>query len=359
MVKTRIFIAGAGHIGPSIAHILSQDDNYDIVLADQVVREPMRRMSHITTLEMDLGDPGVLDTYLTNNPADAIVCCLPYFLTLNIAKLAHKHHAHYFDLTEDVHAGDAIQLMAQNSSSAFVPHCGLAPGFINIVAHSIMSEFDQVEEAKLRCGALPQSSSNALQYARSWSTDGLINEYLNPCMQLVDGTIAYAAGLDDVEDIQIDGAHYEAFNTSGGIGTLVQTHENKVRTLNYKTIRYPGHVEKMRFLARGLKLDHDRATLKRIVENAVPLTEQDEVIVYVAVVGTMGYAVQRKAFVRKYLPMTIASQKLTAIQATTATGASAVIDIVLSNKATYKGFVKQEDFSLNQLLQNRFGKVLS
>lgn len=359
MAKTRILIAGAGHIGPAIANILSQDTNYDIVLVDQAVRESMRHMTQISSLEMDLGNRTHLDGYLSQNPVDAIICCLPYFLTMNIARAALKHGAHYFDLTEDVHSGDEIQELAQQSPAAFVPHCGLAPGFIDIVAHSLISEFDKIEEAKLRCGALPQSSSNALQYARSWSTDGLINEYLNRCLQLVDSKVTFADGLDDVEDIQIDGARYEAFNTSGGVGTLVHTHEGKVNTLNYKTIRYPGHADKMRFLARGLKLDHDRPTLKRIIENATPLTEQDVVVLYVAVVGTIKDAVHRKTFVRKYLPTQIAAQNFTAIQSVTASGACAVIDIVLSNKAAYKGFLKQEDFTLTQILQNRFGRVLA
>jgi len=359
MAKTRILIAGAGHIGPAIANILSQDSNYDIVLVDQVVHESMRRMTQINILEMNLADRAALDEYLSQSPVDAIVCCLPYFLTMNMVKAALKYGAHYFDLTEDVHAGDEIQELAQKSSAAFVPHCGLAPGFIDIVAHALIAEFDQVEEAKLRCGALPQSSSNALQYARSWSTDGLINEYLNRCLQLVDGKMSYADGLDDIEDIQIDGAHYEAFNTSGGIGTLAQTHEHKVSTLNYKTIRYPGHAEKMQFLARGLKLDHDRPTLKRIIENAIPMTDQDVVVLYVAVVGTINDLVHRKTFVRKYFPTQIASQQVTAIQSVTASGASAAIDIVLSNPKSYKGFIKQEDFTLGQILQNRFGRILA
>jgi saccharopine dehydrogenase-like NADP-dependent oxidoreductase len=356
MDKKSIFIAGAGHIGPAIAHILSQAPEYRVVLAD------LAKLSIKTTsfeiVALDISDDAALKTYFDANPFDAFVCCLPHYLTVKIADLAATYKAHYFDLTEDVKAGERIAQLAKSSSNAFVSHCGLAPGFINIVAQDLIISFDSVDEAKLRCGALPQSSSNALQYARTWSTDGLINEYLNPCLQLMDGEIVYAPGLDDLEEIQIDGATYEAFNTSGGVGTLIDTHQGKVKSLSYKTIRYAGHNEKMRFLARGLKLDHDRPTLKKILENATPLTDEDVVIVYVAVVGSINNQTQRKAFVRKYYPTEIAGKNFTAIQSTTASGASAVIDIVLSSGARYQGFVRQEDFTLTQLLDNRFGRLL-
>lgn len=357
MVKKNILIAGAGHIGPAIAHILSQDPNYHVVVADLLFQKGSN--TRFDSVKLDFSDKEALESYFSKNPFDAIVCCLPHFLTVTIAEIALHHDMHYFDLTEDVKAGEYIEAHAQTAKTAFVPHCGLAPGFIDIVAHDLITQFDSVSEAKLRCGALPESSSNSLQYARTWSTDGLINEYLNPCQQLVDGKITYAPGLDDLEDIQIDGAHYEAFNTSGGVGTLIKTHEHKVNVLNYKTIRYPGHREKMHFLTRGLKLDHDRPTLKRIIENALPMTQDDVIIVYVAVVGSIAGNSYRKAFVRKYYPLDIAGHTLSAIQTTTASGASAVIDMVLSNEGRFKGFVKQEDFTLKDLLNNRFGKVLA
>lgn len=349
MKKKSIFIAGAGHIGPTIAHILSQDSQYNVVLADLTA----------SSVKIDFSKPSDLNAYLSSNKMDALVCCLPHYLTANIADAAKRFGTHYFDMTEDVQAGDHVERIAQGALRAFVPHCGLAPGFIDIVAHDLITSFDSVEECKLRCGALPQSSSNALQYARTWSTDGLINEYLNPCLQLVDGEVAYASALEDLEEIQIDGASYEAFNTSGGTGTLIKTHHKKVKSLNYKTIRYPGHGDKMRFMARGLKLDHDRPTLKKLIENATPLTTDDVVIVYVAVVGTIDGITHRKAFVRKYYPTPIAGHTFTAIQSTTASGASAVIDLVLSNEGRFKGFVRQEDFSLSEILSNRFGRLLA
>ena len=135
----------------------------------------------------------------------------------------------------------------------------------------------------MRVGALPTNISNALQYSLTWSTDGLINEYGNPCDAIENGKAVRLLPLEGLEEIKIDGLTYEAFNTSGGIGSLADTYHGKVKHFSYKTIRYPGHCEKIKFLMNDLKLNDDRDTLKRIFEHAIPKTFQDVVLVYVSV----------------------------------------------------------------------------
>jgi hypothetical protein len=126
--------------------------------------------------------------------------------------------------------------------------------------------------------------------------------------------------------------------------------------MNYKTIRYPGHCEQMRLLMNDLKLNHDRATLKRILENAVPQTLQDVVIVYVAITGTQDGQLREENYVNKIYPQVIAGRLWSAIQVTTAAGISAVVDLVLESKGRYSGFVPQEQFRLTEILANRFGR---
>ena len=289
----------------------------------------------------------------------AIVSCLPYFLTTQVAQLAKEAQIHYFDLTEDIHAEHVIKKIAEDANTAFVPHCGVAPGLINIIANHLMQQFNQVEMIELRCGALPQSSSNALQYAITWSIEGLINEYANPCHALFHKQEMYMEPLSDLEIIQIDGQHYEAFNTSGGIGSLAETYAGRVNTINYKSIRYPGHCEKMRFLLFDLKLNEDRDTLKRILLNAIPQTRDDVVIVYVSVHGQQNHQLFRETYVKKFYPITLFGLHCTAIQATTASSACAVIDTVLAKPEKYKGRIKQEDFQLNDIFGNRFGEWMA
>ena len=126
--------------------------------------------------------------------------------------------------------------------------------------------------------------------------------------------------------------------------------------MDYKTIRYPGHCGQMRLLMNDLKLNHDRATLKRILENAVPQTLQDVVIVYVAVTGRQEGELREENYVSKIYPQVIAGRLWSAIQVTTAAGVTAVVDLVLSHPGRYRGFVRQEDFKLVDVLDNRFGR---
>ncbi len=210
-----------------------------------------------------------------------------------------------------------------------MPQCGLAPGFISIAANALIQHFDEIRSVKLRVGALPQHPNNVLKYSLTWSTDGLINEYGNPCEALVDGRDVEVAPLEGLEEIEIDGTLYEAFNTSGGLGSLADTYGSKVQTMDYKTIRYPGHCAQMRLLMNDLKLNQDRATLKRVLENAVPQTLQDVVIVYVAVAGRQDGELREENYVSKIYPQMIAGRLWSAIQVTTAAGITAVVDLVL------------------------------
>jgi len=162
--------------------------------------------------------------------------------------------------------------------------------------------------------------------------------------------------LEGLEEIEIDGKLYEAFNTSGGLGSLGHTYNGRVNTMNYKTIRYPGHCEQIRLLMNGLKLNHDRPTLKRILENAVPQTLQDVVIIYAAVTGLQDGELREENYVNRVYPEMVSGRLWSAIQITTAAGICSVMDLVLSNPSKHSGFIAQEEFGLNDILDNRFGE---
>jgi len=219
-----------------------------------------------------------------------------------------------------------------------------------------MQNFDELDTVKLRVGALPQNTNNALQYALTWSTDGLINEYGNPCHGIRQGESTLLHPLEGLELIQFGGQSYEAFNTSGGLGSLAEIYHGKVQNLTYKTIRFPGHCEKMRVLMNDLKLNEDRETLKRILENAIPKTYQDMVIVYVSVTGMSQGVYLEENYMRKIYPQTISGITWSAIQVTTASGICAVADLVLSDAKQYQGIVLQGNFLLQDFLNNPFGK---
>ena len=141
---------------------------------------------------------------------------------------AREAGCHYFDLTEDVAATRAIKQLAEGASTAFMPQCGLAPGFIGIVAHHLAQGFDTLHEVKMRVGALPAFPTNALKYNLTWSVDGLINEYCHPCEAIRGGKNIEVLPLEGLEHFSLDGTEYEAFNTSGGLGTLCETLRRQV-----------------------------------------------------------------------------------------------------------------------------------
>jgi saccharopine dehydrogenase-like NADP-dependent oxidoreductase len=354
-----ILVIGAGKIGSLISFLLANSNSYAVHLADIQKDNPhlerLKDLPNLTYSQLDAKDENSIVAFVKQHKIEAIISSLPFYCNKPIAKVAAEHHLHYFDLTEDVETTKAVEEFAKNANSAFVPQCGLAPGFISIAANHLMEHFTELDTIKMRVGALPANISNGLQYSLTWSTDGLINEYGNTCYGVENGEHVDLMPLEGLEAIQIDGLNYEAFNTSGGIGSLIQTYDDKVKHLSYKTMRYPGHCEKIRFLMNDLKLNDDRDTLKRIFENAIPKTYQDLVIVYVSVTGKQDGQFIEENYVKKFYPKEIGGHLWSAIQLTTACGICSVVDLVLQNKQKYSGFVRQEQFSFNDLISNRFG----
>jgi saccharopine dehydrogenase-like NADP-dependent oxidoreductase len=357
----KVLVLGAGKIGALISGLLAESGDYEVTLGDvdakaaeAVVKAHGSRA--LRAVALDAKDVKALDQHFATFKPHAVISSLPYYCNPAVAKAARKGNAHYFDLTEDVAVTQAVRRTARGASKAFVPQCGLAPGFISIAANELTKHFDELRSIKLRVGALPQHPNNVLKYSLTWSTEGLINEYGNPCESVVDGRIVAAAPLEGLEEIEIDGTLYEAFNTSGGLGSLAESYGKQCEQINYKTMRYPGHCAQMRLLMNDLKLNSDRATLKRVLEHAVPQTLQDVVIVYAAVSGKQDGELREENYVNKIYPQMIAGRLWSAIQVTTAAGITAVVDLVLSSPRKFSGFVAQEQFDLPAILDNRFGQ---
>jgi len=150
---------------------------------------------------------------------------------------------------------------------------------------------------------------------------------------------------------------YEAFNTSGGLGTLCETLAGKVRTLNYRTIRYPGHAAIMKALLHDLRLKDRRDVLKDILEQALPATMQDVVIVFVTVAGQRDGRLQQDTYARKIYSHVMAGRLCSAIQITTASSLCAMLDMLCAGDLPQQGFVRQEEVALAAFLANRFGRV--
>ena len=216
----KILVAGAGHIGSLIAKLLADSGQYQVHVVDTNAANLSTNYKHknFKTYQFDVTDQKALQSFIKKTPIEAVVASLPYFCNVPVAKSARQAGIHYFDLTEDVRVADEIKKLAVKQSQAFVPRCGVAPGFINIIAQHLMQNFDQLDTVKMRVGCLPVVASNALQYLLTWSIDGLINEYGNTGYGLTEGKKTALQPLEGMEEVQIDGVLYEAFNTSGAQG---------------------------------------------------------------------------------------------------------------------------------------------
>jgi saccharopine dehydrogenase-like NADP-dependent oxidoreductase len=360
----KVLVLGAGKIGALISGLLAESGDYQVQLADvdETAAAGVARAHGLQTIQaarLDATDAAALRSHLRAHPVQAVVSSLPYHCNALVAAAARDTGIHYFDLTEDVEVTRRVSALAHGAAAAFVPQCGLAPGFISIAGGELIRHFDSLRSVRLRVGALPQHPHNVLKYSLTWSTEGLINEYGNPCEAIVDGRTVEVRPLEGMEEIEIDGTLYEAFNTSGGLGSLAQSFGSSCESMDYKTIRYPGHCEQMRLLMNDLKLNQDRGTLKRILENAVPQTLQDVVIVYAAVTGIQNGELREENYVSKIYPQIIAGRLWSAIQVSTASGLCAVLDLVLTHPQRQAGLVTQESFRLPDILANRFGRHLA
>ena len=288
----------------------------------------------------------------------AVLSAAPYHLTTRIAEAARTTGVHYLDLTEDIASTARVKALAAGAETAFIPQCGLAPGFISIVAADLARRFDTLHDVRLRVGALPTYPSNALNYNLTWSTDGLINEYCEPCEAIVNGERHETSPLEELEEFSLDGVTYEAFNTSGGLGTLCETLDGKVQNLSYKTVRYPGHRDIIKMLVRDLQLGmlDRRHILKEVLEASIPITRQDVVLVFASVCGTREGRLEQETYARKIYSQVVNGELLSAIQVTTAAGICTMVDLVVQGKLPRKGLVRQEETKLGDFLANRFGR---
>lgn len=353
----QIVIVGAGKIGSMIAELLGGCGDYAVTVVDRSQRQLDRLETSVPVAQIaaDITRDDALKAILQDR--FAVLSAAPYHATRAIAEAAKAAGAHYLDLTEDVASTRVVKQLAAGARTAFIPQCGLAPGFITIVASDLASRFDELHDVRMRVGALPKFPSNALNYNLTWSTDGVINEYCEPCEAIVNGHLRETQPLEELEEFSLDGILYEAFNTSGGLGTLCETLAGKVRNLNYRTIRYPGHAAIMKTLLNDLRLRDRRDLLKDILENSVPVTLQDVVIVFVTVSGLRGGQLVQETYANKVYAASLGGRVRSAIQITTAAGICAVLDMLSDGRLPQAGLIKQEEIPLQSFLDNRFGRA--
>jgi saccharopine dehydrogenase-like NADP-dependent oxidoreductase len=348
-------VLGAGGVGATIAQMLHATGDYDVVVADRDERSLGRINGGVATRPLNAGDDRDVADALDG--FDGVVNALPFSYVRPAVDAAAARGVHYFDLTEDVAGTRHVKTLAATADAALVPQCGLAPGFVAIAANDLARRFDEVIELHMRVGALPMFPTNGLKYNLTWCTESLINEYCNPCEVIRHGTRCEVLPLEGHEVFSLDGTTYEAFNTSGGLGTLCETLDGRVSDLDYKTVRYPGHRDVVKLLIDDLGLGRRRDLLKEVLEAAVPVTLQDVVLIFITATGYRDGRLTQESLAKKIYSQEIGGVRRSAIQVTTAAAACAMVDLLRAGLVPQRGFTRQEDVALPTFLDNRFGRV--
>ena len=348
-------IVGLGGVGSLLAALL-HERGMKVSALDKTKNNVPRGVNFIAG---DVTDEKAFAKILKNH--DAVIACLPYHLTLAVAKAAHKAAIAYFDPTEDVKTTATVQKLARTAKKPMIPQCGLAPGIIGIIGSHLAKEFDKktLRYLRLRVGALPRHPTGQLGYAGNWSLEGLIHEYIADCDVIADGHRQKIAPLRNPEILRIEGTEYEAFTTSGGLGTMTETFKGLVETLDYKSIRYPGHLAGMRLLLEDLRFRQNPDELVKRIRHALPPDDEDRVLIHISAQGAIKGRMQTRVLAAQYDPIMLAGKMRPAILWTTAASIAAVVELASTGKLPARGFVKQEDIPLPLFLATHHGKLFA
>ncbi|VTU31075.1 saccharopine dehydrogenase family protein [Variovorax sp. PBL-E5] len=349
----KVLVLGAGKVGSTVADMVAEYHRLAVTLADRAHPVPVPDDRLVERIVLDVGDDAALAAALAGH--DVVINALPFHLAARVAAAARACNVHYFDLTEDVAATAAIRLLAEGARSVMMPQSGLAPGVIGMLGAHLAGRFDTLHDLRLRVGALSRHATGRLRYNFTWSIDGVINEYCHPCAAIVQGRQVSVQPLEGHESFVLDGETFEAFNTSGGLGTLCETLAGRVRNLDYKTIRYPGHRDAMDFLLHDLRLVERRDLLRQVLEHAVPHSREDRVIVFASACGLRAGRFEQESRVARIAGGRLRGVERTAIELATAAGVVGVVELLRNGHLPARGFVGQEQVPLDAFLATRVG----
>ncbi|MCO6479234.1 MAG: saccharopine dehydrogenase NADP-binding domain-containing protein [Phaeodactylibacter sp.] len=373
-----IIIAGAGGIAEALGLILAEwaekapqlwIGNRTLGKAEKVARwikEGATRDVEAHAFHLPEGEDYPGEAAAIFREGGVLVDCLPGKEAPRMARLALKYNMHYINLTEHLRETDEISAMAEGAEKAFVLQAGLAPGYIDILANGMFQDFcnrhqvNKADKIEMRVGALARHAAAPSYYGFTWSPVGVATEYVEPAIVVRNFEKKTVPPLSERRLLRINGTALEEDLTSGGAADLPEALAGRVKDLDYKTLRYPGHYEWIsRQLASIQATGQERINeLQKRMEAAIPFVEDDLVFVYAAVQGKDKNGLLRreeKAF--EIHPQRVGRHLLRAIQTTTAAPPAEIVLQLLENR--YRGVVLQsmidpEEFLKGKIVQKVF-----
>lgn len=374
-MRKTIFISGSGGIGEAAALLLREWCGFDLTVylgdidvgslskAREFVCSESSKTSDVKTVLMSLD--GVNDEMKAAFEAsDVLLDCAPGAQAPRMARFAKDFKMHYANLTEYVAETDEIVALAKDADTGFFLQTGLAPGFVNVLAMSLYGKFvdecgtGEVERVGMKVGALTAHAQAPHFYGFTWSPIGVATEYVKNCRAVRNGRVTELPALSERETIIIGGRVFEADLTSGGAADLPEYFTGKAKSVDYKTLRHPGHFA----WAQGVihEYPNDAELPGRVLERflkEVPAVESDFVVVHSFVEGFDLKGVRRmmeRAFCVQ--PIQINGHHLRAIQTTTAGPLCEAAMMLLTGK--YKGVILQSQIDHAAFLGGKFVKTI-
>jgi lysine 6-dehydrogenase len=355
----KILVLGAGRMGYGAAYDLVHNSRIEAVTLADVYFDAAKAAAdqiggnHITPKQIDVNDYAATVDLMTGH--DAAISCVTYFHNEQLAKAAIEAKVNFCDLggNNDVVAAElALDEQAKAAGINIIPDCGLAPGMVSVLAAHGAARFESLDSLHIRVGGLPQNPKPPLNYQMVFSVEGLINEYIERARLLRNGEIIEVESMTEIETLEFPPfGELEAFQTSGGTSTLPDTFLDRVKDLDYKTIRYPGHCEKFKLLldlglasSEAIEVDGVMVKPRRVLGETLlkhlPSGEPDLVLIRVEFCGENDLMQQtlRYDIIDRYDEKT----GLSAMMRTTAFPASIIAQMMANGETARKGAVPQE-----------------
>ncbi len=355
----KVLVMGSGQMGKGAAFDLAGQDSVEqIILADIDLRAA-------EALAKEIGPKAIAEKVDAKNRAelvkvfskvDSVVSAVSYTVNKLHTEVAIETGTHMCDLGGNqsiVENQIEMSDQAKDAGITVVPDCGVAPGMVSVLARHGIEYLDRIESVKIRVGGLQQEPKPPLNYALIFAVEGLINEYVEPCVAIRNGKIVNEDPLVGFEEIIFPEpfGKLEAFNTSGGTSTLPQTYLGKVNELDYKTIRYPGHGHKMWCLLKlgfmnSKEIDIDgkkvspRRVLEKLLENNLPPSGKDATLIRVMVEGWKGTESRKIEY--EVVDLFDDSTGLTSMMRTTSFPAAVTALMMADGRITERGVLTPE-----------------
>lgn len=375
-----IIIAGAGGIAEAVGLLLMEWSEVapTLFIGDRT-HSKAKKVAHWiqegTTKSGFIQDFHLAENGLTDEmkailrQGDIILDCLPGSQAPRIAQFAKYFNLHYANLTEYVAETEEIIALAKDAKTGFILQTGLAPGYIDLLANGLFQQFckdfevDKVDKLEFKVGALTNHVVAPHYYGFTWSPVGVATEYLEKTTVLRDFKKTTLPSLSERTTIIIDGIAYEEDLTSGGAADLPDALLGKVRSLDYKTLRHPGHYAWIQEQVANLEPTTDAIkSLQEKMEAIIPHIEEDKIILYAAVEGKDTTGILRRREIAKCIrPQKVGKHQLRAIQTTTAAPLAQAAQLLLETPLS--GVVLQSQIDPIPFLNGNYiapvyGKVL-